>query len=143
MDDAHGQIADRVLADFAGRWRFERRIEDATLPDATVRGRAEWLARGTALLYVETGLLTMQAQPPMQTTRRYLWQDGLRVFFEDGRFFHQVPPQGGAALHDCPPDTYHVQYDFADWPQFETLWRVAGPRKDYRMRTRYWRDPAR
>lgn len=132
----------RTLTDFEGAWRFERRISDARLPEATVQGSAEWAAHAHGLMYRETGLLHLPGQPPMQATRSYLWRDDLRVFFDDGRFFHTVPPMGGEAVHDCPPDTYRVRYEFADWPCFETYWHVTGPRKDYRMRTRYVLDQA-
>jgi hypothetical protein len=71
--------------------------------------------------------------------RRYLWSADLSVWFEDGRFFHNVPPHGGPTAHWCDPDQYDGQYDFADWPAFRVTWRVRGPRKDYRMETLYRR----
>lgn len=75
----------------------------------------------------------------MTAERRYRWDSDLRVFFEDGRFFHQVPRTGGATEHWCAPDMYRVRYRFARWPEWETVWRVIGPRKDYAMITRYTR----
>jgi hypothetical protein len=71
--------------------------------------------------------------------RRYLWALDLSVLFEDGRFFHKVPPLGGATAHWCDPDQYDGMYDFSDWPEFAVTWHVRGPRKDYRMETQYRR----
>jgi hypothetical protein len=125
------------LQDFKGRWRLQREIVHADAPDARFEGEAVWSEAGDSLAYRETGRLTVTGHPPMETERRYLWRAGLRVYFDDGRFFHQVPPEGGEARHWCDPDDYHVVYRFEDWPEFETVWTVKGPRKEYRMISRY------
>ena len=75
----------------------------------------------------------------MQAERRYLWREDLTVWFEDGRFFHQVPAEGGETGHWCDPDQYDVTYHFNDWPDFQVVWRVKGPAKDYRMVSHYTR----
>jgi len=41
------------------------------------------------------------------------------------------------AHHLCPPDEYHVAYDFVHWPDWTAYWQVAGPRKSYDMRSCY------
>lgn len=129
---------DRTLADFAGRWRITRQIAHADGQTATFAGEAAFSPTETgALEYVEDGVLQMQGGQQMHATRRYLWTDGLVVLFDDGRPFHTVPAAGGAATHLCPPDTYHVAYDFADWPDWRATWDVSGPRKAYRMVSRY------
>lgn len=129
----------RVLADFDGRWRFERHIRHSDAPEATARGTAVWDPCEAGLRYVEQGELFIPGHTAMTTERRYIWRAPLDVYFEDGRFFHTVPAAGGETEHDCPPDTYRVVYRFAAWPAFETVWRVTGPRKDYTMVTRYQR----
>ena len=58
------------------------------------------------------------------------------------RPFHEIP-MGVAdpeAIHDCPPDRYHVAYDFARWPIWGSVWTVTGPRKDYVMNSAYTPD---
>lgn len=127
----------RVLSDFAGRWTLSRRIVPAAGAPARFEGVALWAGEGA---YEERGLLTVQGQPPLQAERRYRWDADLNVFFEDGRFFHQVPPQGGATGHWCAPDQYDVVYDFAGWPRFEVRWQVRGPRKNYEMISHYSRE---
>ena len=81
------------------------------------------------------------AQGRFRAERRYLWGPDLTVCFEDGRFFHQVPPEGGQAAHWCDPDQYEVSYDFRAWPDWQTRWRVVGPRKDYAMVSWYRKVP--
>ena len=47
---------------------------------------------------------------------------------------------GGEAEHWCDPDMYRVGYDFSAWPEFAATWEVAGPKKAYRMVSRYRRQ---
>jgi hypothetical protein len=136
------------LQSFVGRWRIERRIEDVR--DGRT-GRLEGTARfepaPDGLAYREDGTLAFAGGAPMPATRRYLWRDGgsgtVDVFFEDGRFFHRFDAEepAPASSHDCPPDLYHVRYDFRPWPRWQAEWRVTGPRKDYSTVTTYTPEP--
>nr|WP_216366835.1 DUF6314 family protein [Halovulum dunhuangense] len=126
--------------DFAGDWRLSRRIDDRRAGTAaTFEGRAVFAPDGDGLAYVETGTLHLPGQPPLEGSRRYQWRPGIHVHFEDGRFFHAIPPQDlrPEASHDCAPDLYHVSYDFSDWPVWRAEWRVQGPRKDYTLVSDY------
>ncbi len=127
----------RRLQDFEGAWRFTREVVEADGLSATVTGRAVWLRDGAGLAYTETGEMRIDGHAPMQVERRYHWDSDLAVSFEDGRFFHHVPPEGGETAHWCDPDQYDGTYDFGNWPEFTVTWRVRGPRKDYRMVTCY------
>ena len=129
----------RVLGDFEGRWALSREIRPASGAAGRFEGEAEWQPSEGGLAYVERGLLMLEGHAPMQAERRYFWEEGLNVYFDDGRFFHQVPPEGGEAAHWCDPDQYDVTYDFMQWPRFETKWQVRGPRKDYEMISFYSR----
>ena len=44
---------------------------------------------------------------------------------------------GQTAPHVCDPDTYHIDYDFTDWPRWRVKTDVSGPRKDYTIRSLY------
>jgi len=102
--------------------------------EARFEGVAEWTPEGA---YEERGVLSVQGQPPMQAERRYRWDADLSVYFEDGRFFHKVPPSGGETGHWCDPDQYDVVYDFGTWPRWQVSWQVLGPRKNYEMISDY------
>ncbi|WP_407496557.1 DUF6314 family protein [Pseudooceanicola sp. MF1-13] len=129
------------LSDFAGRWIITRKVINAVGPDARFDGVAEFAGGEGGLILTERGEMRMQGATPMVASRVYHWRespDGIDVFFDDGRFFHHI--SGGEqpeAHHDCAPDVYDVAYDFSHWPTWSAVWQVTGPRKDYRMESRY------
>ncbi len=125
--------------DFEGEYRLTRQITHADAPPATFAGRASWSREGDGLRYHESGELAIRGHAAMTAERRYFWAPDLKVYFDDGRFFHQVPPSGGHAAHWCDPDHYGVTYHFDDWPNFQVEWRVTGPKKEYKMHTHYIR----
>lgn len=129
----------RTLEDFVGRWSVSRLITPEQGPSALFDGVAVWTAAEGGAAYSEKGTMTLAGQAPLHAERRYFWGEDLRVFFDDGRFFHQVPVTGGETHHWCDPDTYLVAYEFTRWPRFEVRWRVNGPRKDYSAVTQYSR----
>ena len=129
----------RVLTDFEGLWTLRREIVRQDGMRAHFIGTAEWRSEARGMLYSEAGQLTMPGTPVMRAERRYVWQDDLSVFFEDGRFFHRVPAGGGETEHWCDPDTYRGRYDFSAWPRFEVSWQVTGPQKAYHSHSLYER----
>lgn len=132
------------LADFAGRWRIRRRIDDHLAGQvARFEGLAEMQPAATMpWLWVETGELRLGDAAPMSAERRYLWaEEGgrIRVRFPDGRAFHDFSATSLEAAHWCEPDDYRVRYDFGAWPAWQAQWRVRGPRKDYTLLSEYER----
>lgn len=126
-----------TLSDFEGVWQFDRVIVDAA-------GGGTSTATGTAVIedgvYDEQAQLTLPDGTTLTGTRRYLWADtqgGIAVKFEDGRDFHILWFDAPKDSHWCDPDTYHVFYDLGDFPDWSSTWDVVGPRKSYRMTTRY------
>ncbi len=134
------------LADFAGLWMLERRIDDRLGQPGRFSGVARFTRDGDGLRLTEEGRLDL-GTASFKATRVYLWQadgDGIAVRFEDGRDFHRFTPKGAAnSTHWCDPDQYDVTYDFARMSKTATVWtsewRVTGPRKDYVMRSTYRR----
>jgi hypothetical protein len=131
-------------ARFAGVWTVTREIEDfATGRPGRFRGLARITALAEGLRYAEYGTLTL-GTARMQATRVYLWQPegatGVRVLFDDGRFFHRF--DWGQTIstddHQCEADHYAVRYNFGveGW---HVHWRVQGPAKDYAATTRFLR----
>ena len=135
-----------ATADFLGRWTFTREISDHLRgEEARAEGKALIVAEEGRWIYEEQANLTLASGQSLTATRRYLWQPagaGFDLFFEDERPFHRIDlGRSHAASHWCAPDSYDVTYDFAAFPEWESLWQVEGPRKRYAMRTRY--APAR
>lgn len=131
------------LSAFEGAWTMDRIIDDAlTGKPGRLTGVTRFEADPLGLVCVEVGTLTLGDGPPVSASRRYLWREAdgsIEVLFGDGRFFHGFDASAIApvAFHDCPPDRYHVRYDFTRWPHWIAEWRVRGPRKDYSMVTSY------
>ena len=130
-----------TLADLIGHWHLERVIEDQRAGMAgRFTGRCLWRAEGEGAWQEEDGMLHYGAAPPMRATRRYFWQqEGVRlaVFFDDGRPFHSISAEQVQDGHWCDPDMYHVAYDFSRWPEWQSEWRVKGPRKDAVITSRF------
>ena len=131
-----------ALMDFAGRWRLVRSIVPDEGAEASFDGEAILIPDGEGLRYREAGLLRLPGQGAMTAERTHLWRPGpggVAVAFEDGRPFHAIDLTRArpAATHLCGRDLYAVSYDLSDWPRWRTEWRVDGPRKAYRMLSRY------
>lgn len=124
------------LPDLIGDWRLCRDIAHGDGSSARFDGTARWQFQGQGAAYLEQGWLVMD-KARFAAERRYYWDDRLRVFFEDGRFFHQVPASGGETEHWCDPDSYHVRYAFEKWPDWSAIWSVHGPKKNYVMTSHY------
>jgi len=132
------------LADFLGDWRVDREISNADGEETRFEGFARFEGSSSKANYTERGQLRLANGVALQAERRYLWEeiDGqVRIFFEDGRHFHDLPEIGEIAHHFCDPDTYDLTYDFAAWPEWQVTWRVQGPKKDYFAVTCYRKLP--
>lgn len=134
------------LADFAGQWQLSRQITDhAGGQDGRLVGQAQFQQQGQGCLhYQEQGQLQLGAGPVMAAQRAYIWRfgkDSVDVCFADDTPFHSFVPSGQApgTDHPCGKDFYTVQYDFRRMPEWEAVWRVHGPRKDYTSVSRYSR----
>lgn len=126
---------------FTGDWKITREIAHAGGQMDRLTGTCRFTRTGPRLLQDEAGWLET-AEGRFQASRRYVWGESngrIEVSFADMRPFHSIP-LGEACpetVHLCPPDRYHVAYDFTGWPAWRTVWTVEGPRKDYVMATRF------
>lgn len=125
--------------------RIEGLNEAQTNPAAVFDGIACFTICDEGLLYEEVGELRLPDQTGLQAKRRYIWRStalgGVDVVFEDGSDFHHIDLTGpvATAWFDCLPDFYEVSYNFSRWPDWRSIWRVKGPRKDYTLITDYER----
>lgn len=126
-----------------GEWRFSRKVKERRRP-AEAEGSAVFSPRPEGgLLYEERAVLRVDgAQYEARRTLIYDFPepDVAQVRFEDGRPFHAMR-LGRApfrATHLCGDDTYKGAFErtLFGW---RAIWRVTGPRKDYRMETEYRR----
>ena len=136
------------LENFQGRWTILREIRDE-LNGQTGRLEGQATFRPDeqdpeSLIYEERGLLQMEGSPALHAERKYRWSlvgagNTISVSFEDGRPFHSLDLDRTMPFdtHVCSPDIYEVSYDFRSWPVWRVEWRVQGPKKDYRLWTRF------
>ncbi len=132
------------LSSLAGDWALERAIRHDDGAEHKFIGHARFQWSGPRLIEDQTGQLDIGTGAPLVATRRYVWTGEagrIEVLFDDMRPFHTIPlntvrPE---TTHLCPPDRYHVAYDFASFPDWSATWRVEGPRKSYAMESRYTR----
>ncbi len=136
-------------ADLAGIWQLHREIEDRHSGQQGIfRGTCTFREHGSSRLdYFEEGTIRFGSGPALTANRRYQWHflvDRVDVRFEDGTAFHSFVPAGQAqgTEHPCGADHYLVQYDFRQWPIWQAVWDVTGPRKDYTSTSRYTRADA-
>ena len=136
------------LQSFTGKWTILREIRDER---ENSKGRMEGFAKFSAhpeepnaLIMEETGILQMVGAPALTANRKYIWRDAeggpvIDVRFEDGRPFHKIDLNKTMPFdtHICSPDLYEVSYDFRRWPSWIAQWRVTGPRKNYRLWSRF------
>ena len=134
-----------ALADLTGRWHLSRVITHDDGRIDRFEGEARFAWSGPRLIEDQTGTLDMGGGArPLVGTRRYVWQaekGRIEVLFDDMRPFHTIPLNVAhpEPTHLCAPDRYAVAYDFSTFPDWTAAWTVEGPRKGYRMISRYSR----
>jgi hypothetical protein len=132
--------------DFLGSWALQRTIVDNLHgQNGTLTGQAMFTGADVGqLTYEENGTLKLETGAVLAASRRYHWEFTgacVVVTFADGSPFHQFVPWDHAAGtdHPCGDDFYTVRYDFTHWPQWQAVWTVRGPRKDYVSTSLYCR----
>jgi hypothetical protein len=133
------------LGSLLGQWDLARVIVHGDGREDRFEGVCVFTRSGPRVVQDEVGQL-LTANGTFEATRRYIWAEAegrLDVHFDDMRPFHSVPLglDHCKTVHLCDPDRYEVTYDFARFPLWNSVWTVEGPRKAYRMVSRF--RPAR
>ncbi|HEY3505496.1 MAG TPA: DUF6314 family protein [Actinocatenispora sp.] len=136
-------VADPV-AYLTGRWTLDRRITDlASGRSGTFVGTAEFLPSADGLAYAERGELRFgpHAGPAWRAYTYRRVGDGLRVEFDDGRFFHDLDLRTGVwtVTHPCRADAYVGEFRVVSGDRWTQDWRVTGPAKELRLVTTFTR----
>lgn len=139
-------VAD-LRAFLAGRWQLTRDLTDHRDGMAgDMMGHAVFAAEDDTLRYRETGAMRLGGYHG-QAYQSYLYYfpqpAAAQIRFTDGRAFHALDLTDGVwqAVHHCGADTYEGRFRVLSFNLWEATWRIAGPRKDQRLSTRYRRDP--
>ncbi|WP_320670238.1 DUF6314 family protein [Patulibacter defluvii] len=129
-----------------GRWRLERTIEDRRRDErGEVSGTAEFVRDGDAIAWRERATVRLGGYAGDATRTLAIVPDGdaWLVRFDDGRPFHPLDLRSGACVvdHPCRADRYGGRLWVPDGDALAVDWRVTGPEKDQRIRSRYRRQP--
>jgi hypothetical protein len=119
-----------------GAWHLSRILDDRRTPC------------GARLIYRERGVLRIGAyRGRAERDYRYAFPTPGRaeVAFDDGAPFHDLDLTAGtwSADHRCREDRYQGRFRVLAPDVWEAVWRVAGPRKDQTLTTRYSRHSER
>lgn len=138
-----------------GRWSVERRITDRYAAGSGVfEGEAAVVLRPTSEAggarvadYHERGRMSLaRYHGDAERRLRYvgLRTGGALITFADGRPFVDCDLQSGAwsSRHRCGEDVYDIHFEVVSDSELTEVWRVSGPAKSYRARTRARRLPA-
>jgi len=146
----------RGIADFAGRWRFRRRIEGlSAAPGRIFDGIAVFSPLPDGFLYEESG----EAWPDRRATRlkwRAVGQgtghgtgqgmgqgigQGVDLCFADGSDFHHLDLSNpvASAWYEGDGARHELSYNFTRWPDWRAIWRLRDGTSDTTMITEYQR----
>jgi hypothetical protein len=136
-----------LLGSLTGSWSLRRSIDNGM----SMSGAASITQynRGR-FAYHERGRLRLADGQEIDGERRYLFEEcdgSFNVLFAESppRLFHRVALTAtgssltGAAAHRCGEDRYDSRYRFDADSSFTIEHAVIGPRKRYRITTRYTR----
>jgi len=136
-----------LLQQLNGTWAFERYSPG----QATMAGTAVIAAIDPDLSsYEERGTLTTAEGRSFQFTRKYRYratEESFDILFDENpprlyqsvKLVHEDGGWIGSGFHLCSPDEYRSDYSFDPPDSFTTTHHVTGPRKSYRIETRYSR----
>ncbi|MCY4151128.1 MAG: DUF6314 family protein [Aestuariivita sp.] len=131
-------LAEICLPDFCRQWTINRRILMSNKPYGTFIGSVTFSPlNDETQRYLESGTLHVPTTSSLAANRIYVWDRNLRIFFEDGCFFHQILTDGEEIRYECGSDRYRGRYNFDAWPIWEVTWSVTGPRKNYQLSSLY------
>ena len=129
-----------------GCWQLDRVLLDRRCSiGGKMRGEAHFSPIGNSLFYHERGALVFGTHSgPAEQSYSYSFPHGrasASVRFRDGREFHQLDLSEGRSIvsHACGDDVYEGSFVALDETRWQSMWKVAGPRKDQEVRTLYTR----
>jgi len=146
----------KAFNQMGGSWNLYRTISSPKFQPMTGAGKAifDKYKDPNSLLYKEELILNLPSES-INASKEYIFRlidNDVSVFFHETpeRFFYtlkfapkipssdKVFDQAGGE-HLCGNDNYTASYNFFDNDNFELIYKVVGPKKDYIMTTKYKR----
>lgn len=130
-----------------GKWQYSRKVTNNQDPSLSGEGygKCEFVSVGeNDLLYAETGVFKTHNGGQLKTFNSYFYvfnatNNSLEKHFVNdtntkGKLFY-ILSDDKTASHLCGQDTYKAIYEVSGHSEFIITYSVAGPRKDYLLRT--------
>lgn len=135
-------MVSRIFCSLEGYWKLSRMATNQSL----IEGTACFIKKAdhpNVLFYKEKGILIPANGKPLNFSQEYeyrLSKEKITVFFarERDRLLHAlefVEPNKALGVHQCECDTYRATYQFNLPDEFELIYVVEGPHKDYQIKT--------
>jgi len=138
-------MVNEIFENWLGKWALTRKID----PHGSFAGQAVFSrVDDNTILYQETGELTLvEGHVLDDVQKRYIYkleENAIVVYFDDGpdkgKLFHRLKFDANGmaeAHHNCPPDKYYTKMRITSGCEFEITHDVSGPRKDYKIFSKY------
>lgn len=130
-----------------GKWQYSRKVTNHKDPSLSGEGhgKCEFVSVDEYdLLYAETGTFNTENGHPLKTFNSYFYVFNANTSTLEKHFVNDTNTKGKlfyilsedkTASHLCGQDTYKASYEVSKPSEFIITYSVAGPRKDYVLRT--------
>ena len=134
--------------DIVGKWDINRSIRDIiNKKEFKLSGSGIFTNKNNIFHYKETGLL-ISDKFESKAHQEYTWiikPNGWIINFSDGNHFHDLELENTEqeVYHECGNDIYKGMFLLNLPRNFEVMWEVSGPRKNYKSHTYYNKEIGR
>ena len=132
-------------SDIIGDWLISRNIEDKlNQRNFILNGKAIFIKKDSLFYYKETGIIKSD-DFESRAHQDYTWiikQYGWKINFSDGSHFHDLELENTKqeVYHHCGNDIYKGEFTLNLPKEYEVIWNVSGPNKNYISHTSYNRE---
>ena len=132
-------------SDINGEWIIRRNIDDKlNKRNFVLRGKAIFTTEENIFYYKETGVIKSD-NFESKAHQDYTWiikPNGWKINFSDGSHFHDLELENTKqeVYHYCGNDIYKGKFALNLPKEYEVIWKVSGPQKNYTSHTSYNRE---
>lgn len=132
-------------SDIIGEWIIRRNIEDKlNKRNFILNGKAIFTTEDNIFYYKETGVIKSD-NFESKAHQDYTWiikPNGWKINFSDGSHFHDLELENNKqeVYHNCGNDIYRGRFKLNIPKEYEVIWNVSGPHKNYISHTYYNRE---
>ena len=132
-------------SDIIGEWIIRRNIEDKlNKRNFILSGKAIFTTEDNIFYYKETGVIKSD-NFESKAHQDYTWimrPNSWKINFSDGSYFHDLELENTKqeVYYKCGNDIYKGRFKLNIPKEYEVIWNVSGPHKNYISHTCYNRE---